>query len=59
MERTKKCIWGCVLGAVVCAVIIGVFYYVLDVRSTDSVNEGILISQMIPGLGRNGVYVFW
>lgn len=59
MERAKRYIWGCVLGVVLGAVIIGMFYYFLDVRSTDTVNEGILIFQMLPQTEGAGIYGFW
>ena len=40
MERRKKYIWGCVLCALLTAVLIGMIYYYNDVRGTDQVSEG-------------------
>ena len=45
MERRKKYIWGCVLCALLTAVLIGMIYYYNDVRGTDQVSEGTLIWQ--------------
>ena len=43
LERRKKYIWGCVLCALLTAVLIGMIYYYNDVRGTDQVSEGTLI----------------
>lgn len=48
MERRKKYIWGCVLCALLTAVLIGMIYYYNDVRGTDQVSEGTLIWQALP-----------
>ena len=50
MERRKKYIWGCVLCALLTAVLIGMIYYYNDVRGTDQVSEGTLIWQVLPVL---------
>ena len=42
MERRKKYILGCVLCALLTAVLIGMIYYYNDVRGTDQVSEGTL-----------------
>ena len=44
----KKYIWGCVLGVVLMAILIGFLYYFNDVRGTDQVSEGTLIWQSVP-----------
>lgn len=54
MERRKKYIWGCVLCALLTAVLIGVVYYYNDVRGTDQVNEGTLIWPVGTGKGKDG-----
>ena len=48
LERRKKYIWGCVLCALLTAVLIGMIYYYNDVRGTDQVSEGTLIWQALP-----------
>ena len=48
LERKKKYIWGCVLCALLTAVLIGMIYYYNDVRGTDQVSEGTLIWQALP-----------
>lgn len=58
MERRKKYIWGCVLCALLAAVLIGVVYYYNDVRGTDQVNEGTLIWQSVPVKERTDTDVF-
>ena len=58
MERRKKYIWGCVLCALLIAVLIGVVYYYKDVRGTDQVNEGTLIWQSVPVKERTDTDVF-
>lgn len=58
MERMKKYIWGCVLGVVMAAILIGVFYYCHNVRGTNQVSEGTLIWQQIPMWERIDTDVF-
>ena len=54
MERRKKYIWGCVLCALLTAVLIGMIYYYNDVRGTDQVSEGTLIWQALPVKRKDG-----
>ena len=42
LERRKKYIWGCVLCALLTAVLIGMIYYYNDVRGTDQVSDCLL-----------------
>ena len=54
LERRKKYIWGCVLCALLTAVLIGMIYYYNDVRVTDQVSEGTLIWQAATGKRKDG-----
>ena len=54
----RKYIWGCVLCALLTAVLIGMIYYYNDVRGTDQVSEGTLIWQALPVKERTDTDVF-
>ena len=56
--KKKKYIWGCVLCALLTAVLIGMIYYYNDVRGTDQVSEGTLIWQALPVKERTDTDVF-
>lgn len=58
LERRKKYICGCVLCALLTAVLIGMIYYYNDVRGTDQVSEGTLIWQALPVKERTDTDVF-
>ena len=58
LERRQKYIWGCVLCALLPAVLIGMIYYYNDVRGTDQVSEGTLIWQALSVKERTDTDVF-
>ena len=47
MDNARKKIWICLLCAVAVAIVVGLCYYVTDVRETELSGEGTLVSCLL------------